>query len=167
MISELAGIRIHDILLDLPNFPTIDVVLVKVPVIPPNSEVIRRRHDPRRANGIIRPNITDNRNFACESDIAEQELAEQRRERSSNEPEPKRMEKQLIASISVLLPTRKLIVYCERDTFFEAVAGPGGEANDVAIDLETKGHVEVFGNVRFGPKLLVAVFIEVGDLLDG
>jgi hypothetical protein len=77
------------------------------------------------------------------------------------------VEQQLITSISVLLPARKLVVDCKRDTFLEAVAGPGSKADDVAIDLETQGHVEIFGNVRFRPELLVAIFVKVGDLLNG
>jgi hypothetical protein len=33
--------------------------------------------------------------------------------------------------------------------------------------LETQGHVEILGDVGFRPEFLVAVFVEVGDLLDG
>jgi hypothetical protein len=77
------------------------------------------------------------------------------------------MEKQFIAAICVFFPAGKFVIDCERDAFFEAIAGPSCKTDDVAIDLKAQGHVKVFGHVRFGPKLLVAVFVEVGDLLDG
>ena len=77
------------------------------------------------------------------------------------------MEKQLVAAVGVLLPARELVVHGQRYAFFEAITCPCGKADDVAVDLETQGHVEIFGDVGFRPEFLVAVFVEVGDLLDG
>jgi len=95
---------------DLPDFPAVDVVLVEVPIVPTESEVICRCHDPRRADGVVRSDVRDDRNFAREADVREQELTEQRRKRTLEDPEANRVEEQLVAAICVLLPSGKFIV---------------------------------------------------------
>jgi len=37
----------------------------------------------------------------------------------------------------------------------------------MARDIQLERHLKVLRNVRFGPKLLVAVLVEVADLLNG
>lgn len=51
------------------------------------------------------------------------------------------MEQQLVAAVGVLLPARQLVVDGEGNAFFEAFAGPGGEADDVAVCLQSCRHV--------------------------
>lgn len=76
------------------------------------------------------------------------------------------MEKQLVAAVRILLPSSKFVVHGKRHALLEAFASPGRKTDDVAVDLETQRHVEIFGNVGLGPEFLVAIFVEEGDLLD-
>ena len=43
---------------------------------------------------------------------------------------------------------------------------PVGETGNVALDLKSESHVEVFGHVRLGPEHVLAVF-HGGDVLQG
>lgn len=151
---------------DLPDFPGIDVVLVDISVVPTHHEIVCRGHDPCRANCIVRANVRYDGDFAGKADVGEQELAEKWRKGPSNEPEPDGVEEQLVAAICVLFPSSKFVIDSERNTLLEAISSPSCEANNVSIHLQTQGHVKVLGNVRFRPKLLVAIFVKVRDLLD-
>ena len=95
------------------------------------------------------------------------------------------LEDEFGAAVGVFFPAVELVVDGEGDAFFEflfglvrvgfelfalgvrvAVAGVGGEADDVALDLEAEGHVEVFGDGGFGPVFGgVGVGGLVGDVL--
>lgn len=99
--------------IDLPNFPRVDVVLIEVSVKPAYSEVVGSCHDPGGTDSIVSADVRDNRDFARKSDVAEQEATEKLGERTPCEPEADWMEKQLIASISVFLPSSKFIVDSE------------------------------------------------------
>jgi hypothetical protein len=71
------------------------------------------------------------------------------------------VKKELVAAIRVFLPTSQFVVDSKRDALLEAITSPCGESDDVAVYLEAERHVEILGNVGFGPKFLVAVFVEV------
>ena len=150
-----------------PDLPRIDVVLVEVAVEPTNRKVIRRRHDPRSTNSIISPDVGNDRDLRGEADIREQKLAEEFSERTTIDPLTDRMEEKFIATIGVLLPSSKLVVDSQRDTFFETLASPSRKTDNVAIALKAKRHIKILRHVGFRPELVVAVFILVGDLLDG
>jgi hypothetical protein len=67
--------------------------------------------------------------------------------------------------ISVFLPTVQFIIDSERYTLLESISGVGSEANDVACNLKTQRHIEIFRDMRLGPKLFIAVFIFIRDFL--
>lgn len=149
-----------------PDLPGVDVVLVQVAVEPAHEEVVDRSEDPGRADGVVRPDVRDDRDLGGEADVGEQEAAEQGGEGPLPEPHADRVEEQLVAAVSVFLPSRELVVHGQRHALLEAVAGPGREPDDVPVALQAQRHVEILGDVGFGPELLVAVFVFVGDLLD-
>lgn len=84
----------------------------------------------------------------------------------SPEPGVQGIEKQLVASVSVLLPASQFIVDGQGHALLETFASPGGKSDDVPVRLEFERHFEIFRDVVLGPELLVAVLVEVTDLLD-
>lgn len=76
------------------------------------------------------------------------------------------MEEQLVTSISILLPSGQLVVDSQRHALLEPFTSPCGEADYVTVRLQLERHLEVFRDVMLGPELLVAIFVEVADLLD-
>lgn len=93
-----------------PDVPRTDVVLVDVPLEPTNDQVVGSRQQPSGSNGIVCANVCDNVDLGARSHVTTNEFAEERGERASNEPESNGVEDQLVAAVSVLLPTRKLVV---------------------------------------------------------
>ena len=149
-----------------PDFPRIDVILVEVAIEPTDGKVVGSRHDPRSADSVVSTDIGNNGNLRREADIREQKLPKEFRERTPIRPLTEGMEKKFVATIGVFLPPSKLVINGKRDTFLETLASPSRETDNIAIALETKGHVEILRDVGFGPELVVAVLILVGDLLD-
>jgi hypothetical protein len=94
----------------LPNSPAVDIVLIEVSIVPADRDVVRCGHDPCRADGVVCSDVRDDCDFARKADVGEQKLSKQRREGASNEPEPERVEQQLVAAVCVLLPASKFIV---------------------------------------------------------
>ena len=149
-----------------PDFPRIDVILVEVAIEPANRKVVGGRHDPRSADSVVGTDIGNNGNLRREADIREQKLPKEFRERTPIGPLTKGMEKKFVAAIGVFLPSSKLVINRKRDTFLETLASPSRETDDIAIALETERHIEILRDVGFGPELVVAVLILIGDLLD-
>lgn len=150
-----------------PDLPGVDVVFVEVAVEPADGEVVGRGHDPGRADGVVGADVGDDGDFGGEADVGEEETTEERGEGTFVHPFAHGMEEQLVAAIGVFFPAGQFVIDSEGDAFFETFARPGGQADDVAVTLQAEGHVEVLGDVGFGPEFLVAVFVDVGDLLDG
>ena len=72
-----------------------------------------------------------------------------------------------IRTIGVLLPSVKLIVDGQRHTLLESTVGVGRPADDVASQLKTKRHVEIFGHIRLRPDLLLAIrWVSKGRILE-
>lgn len=150
-----------------PNFPGVDVVLVQISVEPSDRKVIGSRHDPGCSDGVIGSNVRDDGYLGRETDVAEEESAEQRGERSLVDPHAHWVEEQLVTAVGILLPASKFVVDGKGDTFLEAITGPSGKTDDETITLETKRHVEILGHVRLGPELFVIVFVDIRYLLNG
>lgn len=144
------------------------VVLVVHAVVPSGKQVIQQSEQPRRSNGIVRPNVRQDGNpFRKRNSRREDEPSKQRRKRSLNEPESERVEEQLVTAVRVLLPPRQLVVHCKTNALLKAVARIRGVPQRVAGTLQPQGHIEVLGHVRLGPVLLVVVFVLVrGYYLD-
>jgi len=149
-----------------PDLPRVEVVLVEVSVEPTDGEVVDNSEQPGGTDGVVGTDVGNNGNLGGETNVGDQELAEEVGERTTGEPETERVEEELVATVRVLFPTSKLIVDGERHTLLETLTSPGTHTNDVTVTLETKRHVEIFRDVGFGPELVVAVFILVRDLLD-
>lgn len=149
-----------------PHIPGVEVVLVEVSVEPTDGEVVDERQDPGGTNSVVCSNVRQNSNLGSHTNLGDQELVAKRRERTLCEPHVQRVEEQLVAAIGVLLPTGQLVVHGKRDTLLETFASPSGETNNVAVTLETQGHVEVFRHSILSPELLVVVLVKVGYLLD-
>ena len=78
------------------------------------------------------------------------------------------VEQQLRAPKRVLLPPIQLVVDGEGDAFFECAVGVRGPADEVAALHEAECHVEVFGDVGFGPDFFEAVGgVDEGGVLEG
>lgn len=60
-------------------------------------------------------------------------------------------------TIGVFLPAVELIVDRKGYTLLETAVRVGCPSNDVSTQLEAQGHVEIFGDIRFGPYLLHAI----------
>ena len=66
----------------------------------------------------------------------------------------------------VFLPPVQFIVASEGHPFFEAAFGIRGPADDIALQLKTEGHVEVFRDVGLRPDLLdTIVDVDEGGIL--
>lgn len=59
-----------------PDLPAVDVVFVEVSVVPADGEVVCGRHDPCRADGVIRSYVGDDGDLGGEANIAEEEAGE-------------------------------------------------------------------------------------------
>lgn len=121
-----------------PDLPRVDVVLVEVAVVPTDGEVVGRSHDPCCSNGVVGADVGYDGNLGGESNIGEQELPEQGSEWTSPQPDSKRVEQKLVASIGIFLPSGQLVVDGERDTFFETLASPGGKTDNITLTLKAK-----------------------------
>ena len=53
-----------------PNFPTVNVVFVKVTIKPANGKIVCCGHYPSRTNGIVCSNIRDYGDLTCKTDVA-------------------------------------------------------------------------------------------------
>jgi len=60
-----------------------------------------------------------------------------------------RVEDQLVATVSILLPSVEFVVTSQRDTFLEAAARVCRPPDAVAFQLQTESHVEVLRHVGF------------------
>lgn len=69
------------------------------------------------------------------------------------------VEDKLVAAERVFLPSIELVENGQRNALLEATTVVTRQSYDVAGDLETKRNIEIFGNVAFGPKAYVAVFL--------
>lgn len=76
------------------------------------------------------------------------------------------VKEQFVATVCIFLPSSQLIIYGQRNTFLEPLAGPSRKTNDVTICLELQRHLKIFRDMRFGPEFLVAIVIEVANLLN-
>ena len=84
-----------------PNFPAVDVIFVQVAVEPADGEVVRQRHDPGCADGVVRPDVGDDGDFAGEADVAEEEAAEEFGEGAAVGPGAEGVEEELVAAVGV------------------------------------------------------------------
>ena len=109
--------------------------MVEIAVEPAYEEVIQEGEWPCSSDSVVGTNVCENGNFRGEPNIGEEEFPEKRRKRSTNKPEPERVEKQLVTSVSVFLPSVQFIVNCERDTFFEPIASISSKSNRIAFTL--------------------------------
>jgi hypothetical protein len=121
----------------------VQVVLVQMSIEPADQEIVRQGQDPSRADRIVGSDVGQDSDLGSDADIRGEELPEEGREGSTDEPESEGVEEELVAAVGVLLPAVQLVVDGERDAFFETVAGVGGKADGVAFDLQSEGHVEV------------------------
>ena len=94
-----------------PHAPAVDVVLVQEPVEPADGEVVGERHEPRRADGVVRPDVAQHGDLGGEADVGGEEAAEEGREWSAADPVAHRVEEQLVAAVRVLLPAGELVVH--------------------------------------------------------
>jgi hypothetical protein len=143
------------------NSKRVEIILVVQAVKIAGQEVVEEGDDPRRSDGIVSAYVTADGDLLGEGDAGAQEFPEEWRYRASSEPVPQRVEHQLIATVGILLPARQFVVYCQRHTFLEPIARVRGKAADVTGTLESKRHVEVLRDVRFGPEFLVTVLVMV------
>lgn len=141
--------------------------MVQVTIEPTNEEVIGKRQDPGSTNGIVGTDISHDGNLGSETNVGSEELLEERREGTTSGPFAEGVEQEFVTAVSVFLPSGKLVVDSERDTFFETVAGVGAKSDNVTCDLQTERHVEIFGDVGLGPELLVTIFVFVRNFLNG
>lgn len=58
-----------------------------------------------------------------------------------------RPKEKLTAYIGILSPSGKLVINGKKDTFFETFPCPSSKANDEAVALKVKRHIEVFRNM--------------------
>ena len=145
----------------------VDVIVVQEAVEPADSEVVEQRQDPGRADGVVSTDVSHDGEFRRQRHAGPDEVAEELGERPAHEPVADRVEEQLVAAVGVFLPPGQFVVHGQRDAFLEAVAGVGGEADDVAVALQPQSHVEVLGHRFLGPVFLRvgAVGRRVGDVL--
>ena len=148
-----------------PYLPTLHIPLVEEAVIQPNGNVIRQRHDPGCSDCIVRPDIRDDVDLTPNWHPRDQEPSKQRSDWTFRQPVLDWMKHEFVAPISVFLPSRKLVVNRERHSFFEPITGPSCHPYDIAPDLESERHVEIFGYVRLAPVFLNAIFLK-RDFLD-
>lgn len=119
------------------NGERIEVVLIVEPFVPTGQEVVDQRQAPGRSNGVVRPDVRADSQLLGQSNTGAEELAEERSERSTDDPETEGVEQQLVTSVGVLLPAGELVVNSQADAFLEAFAGVGGVPKRVASALET------------------------------
>lgn len=96
-----------------PNVPTRHIPLIQEAIVQADRNVICHRRNPRRSNSVIRADVRDNAELTPNGHAGEEELLEQGSERPSDEPVLDRMEHKLVASVSIFLPSRKLVIHRE------------------------------------------------------
>jgi hypothetical protein len=99
--------------------------------------------------------------------IREQKLPKQWRERSSPKPRPDWVEEEFAVTIRVPFPTTDFIVDSQRDLLLELVLMIGGISGDPVGALQSETHVEILGNVVFGPvHQVIRIACVDGDVLE-
>lgn len=141
--------------------------MIRVAVEPTGNEVVGKREDPRRANGVVGADVSHDGELGAERHPGEDKVAEERSEGTAGEPVAEWLEDELGAAIGVLFPSCKLVVAGQRDALLESIPKVATHAHNVTGGLQAKSHVKVLGDGRLGPELLlVVVGTLVGNLLE-
>jgi hypothetical protein len=100
---------------------------------------------------IVCEDVADDGDLRGALDITPDQAPQDWGEWSFVRPFDEGIKEEFVAAVCVLLPTRELVKNCERDTLFELAMMVRCESDDEACNLQTKGLVEIFGNVGIGP----------------
>lgn len=98
--------------------------------------------------------------------IAKQKFPEKASKGSSPEPGPNRIEQEFTVAVRVSFPSTDFIVDRERHLLLEFVLMIGSVSSDPIGALESKAHVEIFGNVVFRPVHDIVRIIRNCDVLE-
>lgn len=107
-------------------------------------EVVEHREKEGGGETVVREHVGHHGDLVVNRGVRPEEDTKLLVDRANTPPSNEGVEDQLITTIRILLPSVKLIVAGQRDTFLESTFRVSCPSNDVAFELKTKGHVEIF-----------------------